>query len=172
VYEGGHREPFIVRWPGVVKPGSVCHHYVQQADVMATLAEIWGVKLPDSAGEDSFSFVSLLKGNDQPVRAQGVNTACNGVPSIRQGSWKLVLAADENTGDQVQLFNLESDLAESTNLARQQVERVAQMRALLEKLIIDGRSTPGAAQKNDVRVRRYPLAAAIGKAKAKKAKAK
>ena len=170
VYEGGHREPFIVRWPGVVKPGSECHQYVQQADLLATLAEIWGAKLPENAGEDSFSLLPLLKGGDQPIRPHGVNTACNGVPSIRQGNWKLVLEADTATGQPVQLFNLETDLAETTNVAAQHVERVTQMRALLEQLIVDGRSTPGAPQKNDVAVRRYPQTAP--QVKGKKAKAK
>jgi arylsulfatase A-like enzyme len=164
VYEGGHREPFIVRWPGVVKAGSVCSQYAHQADVMATLAEIWEAKLPDAAGEDSFSLMTLLKGGDQPIRAHGVNTACNGVPSLRKGPWKLVLAPDEAAGTEVQLYNLETDLGEQKNVAAENPALVAEMRALMERLITDGRSTPGAAQKNDVPVRRYPLReAAAGK---------
>ncbi len=168
VYEGGHREPFIVRWPGIVKPGSINHQYVHHADVLATLAEVWNVTLPDTAGEDSFSFLPLLKGNNEPTRPHGVNTACDGVPSIRQGPWKLVIAADAASKEPVQLYNLDSDLAERSNLAGQEPERVARMRGLLERIVVDGRSTPGAAQKNDVPVRRYPIAAAAGK----KAKAK
>ncbi len=57
VYEGGHRVPFVVRWPGVTRAGSVCHQLVQQADIMATLAAIPGVSLPENAGEDSFSLL-------------------------------------------------------------------------------------------------------------------
>jgi arylsulfatase A-like enzyme len=158
VYEGGHREPFIVRWPGVVKAGSISGQYVHQADLLATLAEIWGVKLPDNAGEDSFSILPLLKGEGQPIREHGVNTACNGVPSVRQGTWKLILQRDEQAGTDVQLYNLESDLGEKKNVAAENAAVVSELRALLEKVIVQGRSTPGPAQKNDVRVRRYPLA--------------
>jgi arylsulfatase A len=170
VYEGGHREPFIVRWPGMVKPGSLCGQYVHQADVMATLAEIWGAKLPQTAGEDSFSLLPLLKGGDQPNRPHGVNTACNGVPSVRKGPWKLVLAQDATANTDVQLYNLERDLGETANVAAENSALVAEMRALLEKLITDGRSTPGAAQKNDVPVRRYPVAEDLAPKKAAKAK--
>jgi arylsulfatase A-like enzyme len=158
VYEGGHREPFVVRWPGVVKPASVCRQYVHQADLLATLAEIWGAKLPESAGEDSFSLLPLLRGEDRPIRLHGVNTACNGVPSLRSGPWKLILQADSTTKTDVELYNLETDLGETRNVAGDHPAIVSQMRTLLEKLIVDGRSTPGAVQKNDVRVRRYPMA--------------
>lgn len=168
VYEGGHREPFIVRWPGVVKPGTVNNQYVHHADILATLADIWEAKLPESAGEDSFSLLPLLKGDDEPARSSGVNTACNGVPSVRQGPWKLVLQADAAANEPVELYNLDRDIGEQQNLASLEPQRVSEMRALLEKLIVDGRSTPGAVQKNDVPVRRYPVAAGAGK----KAKAK
>jgi arylsulfatase A-like enzyme len=172
VYEGGHREPFIVRWPGQVKAGSVCTQYAHQADLMATLAEIWGVKLPDSAGEDSFSLLPLLKGSEQSVRPHGVNTACNGVPSLRRGPWKLILERDTAANTEVQLYNLGTDLGEKKNVAGENAALVAEMRDQLEKLIVDGRSTPGPVQKNDVRVRRYPLADGLApKAKAPKAKA-
>jgi arylsulfatase A len=166
VYEGGHREPFIVRWPGVVKPGSVCSQYVHQADLLATLAEIWGAALLPSAGEDSFSFLSLLKGDDRPTRPHGVNTACNGVPSLRKGPWKLALQP------KTELYNLDADLGETKNVAEENPARVAEMRELLETIIASGRSTPGPAQQNDVRVRRYTLAEAgpAKKVQAKQAK--
>ena len=173
VYEGGHREPFIVRWPGVVQPGATSHQYVQQADLLATLADLWEVKLPDTAGEDSFSLLPLLQGSDQPVRPHGVNTACAGTPSFRQGAWKIVLQNDAMARTDVELYNLDSDLGESKNIAADHPQRVAAMRQLLERVIADGRSTPGAVQKNDVAVRRYPQPAASVKGKAKsKAQAK
>jgi len=150
VYEGGHREPYIVRWPGVVKPGSVCGQLVHQADIMATLADILGAKLPDNAGEDSFSFVPLLKGGDKPIRPHAVSCAHNGVPGLRKGDWKFI------AGTKPELYNLADDIGETKNLAAAKPELVAEMKALLEKLITDGRSTPGAPQKNDVEVRRFP----------------
>jgi arylsulfatase A-like enzyme len=166
VYEGGHREPFIVRWPGVVKPGSVCGQLVHQADVLATLADILGQKLPDNAGEDSFSLLPLLKGGDQPIRQHAVSCAANGVPSLRQDAWKLILAADAPAKTDVQLYNLADDIGETKNLAAEQPARVTEMKALLERLITNGRSTPGAPQPNDVPVRRHPeQAKPKGKAK-------
>lgn len=170
VYEGGHREPFVIRWPGVVSAGRVSTQYVHQADLMATLAEIWGVKLPASAGEDSFSLLPLLQGADNPIRPHGINTACNGIPSIRRGPWKLVLQPDDKANTDVQLFNLDLDLAEKINVAAENPSLVGELRTLLEKIIVDGRSTPGPVQKNDVRVRRYPVAAASAEPKAGKAK--
>jgi arylsulfatase A-like enzyme len=146
VYEGGHRVPFIVRWPGVVKPGAACDQLVHQADIMATLADILGAKLPDNAGEDSFSFLPLLKGDDKPIRQHAVSCAAAGTPGLRDGNWKLV------AGTQPELYNLADDIGETKNLAAEQPERVAAMSALLKKLVTDGRSAPGTPQKNDVTV--------------------
>jgi arylsulfatase A-like enzyme len=166
-WEGGHRVAFIARWPGVVKPGSVCGQLVHQADLLATLAEILGTQLPDNAGEDSFSLLPLLQGEDQPIRQHAVSCAMSGVPALRYGDWKLLAAASGSGGfakDQppiepatpVLLYNLADDLGETRNLAAEHPERVAEMKALLERLITDGRSTPGAPQQNDVSVRRFP----------------
>ncbi|MGQ9668430.1 MAG: sulfatase family protein [Anaerolineae bacterium] len=162
-WEGGHRVPFIVRWPGTVNPGSVCDQLVQQSDFMATFAEVLGTKLPDNAGEDSVSLMPLLKGGDQPVRQNSVSTSVAGIPALRSGSWKYIPASGSGGwgkgGDQsqpVQLYNLAEDLGETRNLAAAMPEKVAEMQALLEKLITDGRSTPGTLQKNDVEVKRYP----------------
>jgi hypothetical protein len=114
------------------------------------------------------------------VRENAVSCAASGVPSVRQGAWKLILASGSggwtkggDKGQAVQLYNLAEDLGETRNLAADQPARVAAMKALLERIISSGRSTPGVAQKNDVQVRRYPAAQAVPKAKAaRKAKAK
>ena len=149
VYEGGHREPFVVRWPPVVKAGTVCGQLVHHADLLATLADLWDVDLPDDAGEDSFSLLPLLKGEDRAVREYSVSCASSGVPSLRQGSWKLIL------NDPLELYDLASDLSERRNTAAEHPERVSAMQKQLEQLIVRGRSTPGKPQKNDVRVKRY-----------------
>jgi arylsulfatase A len=167
VWEGGHRVPFIVRWPGIVKPGSLCHQLVHQADIMATLAEVFGVPLPEAAGPDSFSFLSLLKGDDKPTRENAVSCASSGVPGLRKGSWKYIPERDEKTGTDVQLYHLADDLGETKNLAAEKREVVAEMRDLLENLIVAGRSTPGPKQENDMVVRRYPSANSAKKKKAK-----
>jgi arylsulfatase A len=176
-WEGGHRVPFIVRWPGKVKAGSVCDQFVQQSDVMATFAEILGARLPADAGEDSVSLLSLLEGASHPVRLSGVSASIGGVPAFRHGSWKYIPAPGSGGwgkgGDQsqpVQLYNLADDLGETKNLAAAMPEKVAEMKALLEKLITDGRSTPGQPQKNDVEVVRFPKPAAPKAKAVKKAK--
>lgn len=164
-WEGGHRVPFIVRWPGVVKPGSVNDQLVHQADLLATFGDIFGAKLPDDAGEDSFSLVSLLKGGDQPVRNTSVSCSSQGTPGFRHDNWKYIAAPGSGGwgkgGDQtqpIQLYNLTDDLGESRNLAAAQPQRVSQMQTLFEDVITKGRSTPGTPQKNDVKVSRYPAA--------------
>jgi arylsulfatase A len=159
-WEGGHRVPLIVRWPGRVKPNTINQQLVQQADLMATFAGILGAKLPDTAGEDSFSLLPLLDGKDQPVRIHGVSCSATGVPAFRDGSWKLILgpagrAESPAAKQSIHLYNLAEDLGEQNNLASTMPEKVAAMKAQFEKLITAGRSTPGAPQKNDVKVKRY-----------------
>lgn len=163
VWEGGHRVPFIVRWPGVVAPGSVNHQLVHQADLLATMADTFGRELPPNAGEDSFSLLPLLKGDDKPVRRHSVSCSSRGLPSLRTGNWKLILGPGsggwtEGGEDQpVQLYNLQEDLGETTNLSSRYPERVTEMQAQMEELITRGRSTPGPTTQNDVEVIRYPL---------------
>jgi hypothetical protein len=165
-WEGGHRVPFVVRWPGTVEPGRVCDQLVHHADLMATVADILKTKLPENAGEDSFSLLPLLKGGTAPVREHAISCAMSGIPALRKGPWKLIAAASGNGGfnkggtvspaTPVLLFNLAEDIGETKNLAAENPELVKEMREQLEKLIRDGRSTPGAPQKNDVAVRRFP----------------
>ncbi len=164
-WEGGHRVPFIVRWPGVVKPDAVSGQLVHQADLMRTFADAMGAELPDKAGEDSFSLLALLKGADHPVRTHAVSNSIGGVPAVRDGHWKYIAAPGSggwtkggDPSQPVQLYHLADDPAETHNLAATMPEKVAEMQALLEKLITDGRSTPGAKQQNDANVVRHPTA--------------
>ena len=165
-WEGGHRVPFIVRWPSKVKSGSICNQLVHQADIMATLAEILGTKLPDHVGEDSFSLLPLLEGSEKPIRENAVSASIQGIPALRSGSWKYISAPGSggwgkggHQSEPVQLYDLANDIGETNNLAAAMPEKVIEMQAVLEKLITAGRSRPGASQKNDVEVRRYPASA-------------
>jgi arylsulfatase A-like enzyme len=164
VYEGGHRVAFVARWPGQVAAGSTCDQLVHQADIIATVGDILQAKLPANAAEDSFSFLPLLKGSSSPTRQNAISCAAAGTPGLRLGSWKYIPTQP------AQLYDLGSDLGETKNLAAEQPERAAEMKTLLEKLIMDGRSTLGEAQKNDVEVVRYPKAGAPKAKAAKKAK--
>jgi arylsulfatase A len=164
-WEGGHRIPFIVRWPAVVEAGAVSGQLVHQADLMRTFAGAMGADLPDNAGEDSFSLLPLLKGGDKPVRTHAVSNSIGGVPAVRDGPWKYIAAPGSggwsHGGDPsqpVQLYNLDDDLGETNNLAAEMPEKLAGMQALLETLITDGRSTPGVNQSNDMKVERHPVA--------------
>lgn len=161
-WEGGHRVPFIIRWPGVVKRGTTNHQLVHQADIMATIADVLGEKLSDDSGADSFSMMPLLKGDNGPIRISSVSCSGPGLPSFRLGDWKLIPGAGSGGwskgGDEepLQLYNLADDIGETNNLASALPERVKQMQAQFEELISRGRSTPGKALANDVEVVRYP----------------
>lgn len=162
-WEGGHRVPFIVRWPKVVAPGSTNHQLIHQADWIATLSDVLETPLAENEGEDSFSLIPLLKGENKPIREHSVSCSIRGIPSIRRGNWKLVL--DKGSGGwtkgeaetTIQLYDLSKDIAESNNLAATQPDKVTELSQLLEHLITRGRSNPGPEQLNDVKVKRYPI---------------
>ncbi|NLX98852.1 MAG: arylsulfatase [Rhodopirellula sp.] len=162
-WEGGHRVAFIARWPGVVEAGAVCDQLVHQADVLATVADIQGVKLPANAGEDSFSLLPLLRGAREPVRDHAVSHGSSGLPALRIGLWKMLfgptgggawskMSATEPDGRPAQLYNLADDIGETKNLYADRPEMVRQMTERMERIVGDGRSTPGPTQKNDVPV--------------------
>lgn len=166
IWDGGHRVPFFVRWPGKVKAGAQCAQLICHTDLMATCAGMLGVKLPDNAGEDSVSLLPALLGTDKaPLREAVVHHSINGSFAIRQGRWKLELCGDSGGWSDpkpggktakslpdVQLYDLDSDIAETTNLQAGHPEEVARLTKLLERTIAEGRSTPGAKQENDVKI--------------------
>ena len=159
-WEGGHRVPFLVRWPGFVNSGTRCDALVQQTDVIMTIAEALGTKLPENAAEDSMSLMPLLKGGTVPIREYGISHASSGLPSLRKGNWKIIFGQGGGgfspTGSKTpggQLYDLSTDLGETKNLWTEKPKLVAQLTATMEQLVNDGRSTPGAKQSNDVEVK-------------------
>lgn len=166
IWDGGHRVPFFVRWPARVKAGTKSSQLICLTDLMATCADILGVKLPANSAEDSFSILPALLGTDKaPVHESVVHHSINGSFAIRQGKWKLAFCADSGgwtapkPGSKEarklpdsQLYDLSSDLAESNNLQARHPEVVARLTQLLEQFIADGRSTPGPKQANDVEI--------------------
>ena len=166
IWEGGHRVPMVVRWPGKARPGSTSGELVSLVDFMATCAEILGVKLPDNAAEDSVSFLPALLGKSaKPLREALVHHSIDGKFSIRQGRWKLELCpgsggwsrprdgeAVKQGLPRVQLYDMTADVGERANLQAAHPEVVQRLTALLEQYVANGRSTPGKAQKNDVPV--------------------
>jgi arylsulfatase A len=154
-WEGGHRVPFIVRWPAKVKSGTTCEQTICTTDLMATAAQIVGANVPDSAGEDSVSFAGLLDvATSGAVREATVHHSIEGAFAIRQGDWKLILcrgsggwslrepAATKQKLPPVQLYNLRDDPGETQNLAAEQKEIVGRLQALLAKYQSEGRSVP------------------------------
>jgi len=164
-WDGGHRIPLMVRWPGMVKPGSACGQLVCLNDLMATFAAATDFALPHDAAEDSVNFLSLLQGGHQPTRSALVHHSIAGKFAIRDGQWKLILCPgsggwsapkDAATRKQkrpaVQLFNMDADIGERQNLQAQHPEIVQRLTAELRQIVEDGRSTPGPKQKNDAAV--------------------
>jgi arylsulfatase A-like enzyme len=166
IWDGGHRVPFIVRWPGKVGAGSTNDQLVSLVDFMATCAEILGTKLPDNAGEDSISFLAgLLDRTDKPLREALVHHSIEGKFSIRQGNWKLDFCPGSGGWSvprdpqalkqglpQLQLYDMSKDIGEQRNVQAEHPEVVARLTALLERYVADGRSTPGTPQQNDAMV--------------------
>ena len=162
IFEGGHRVPYIAHWPAKVKPGSVSAETICLTDLMATAAEINGVKLADNAGEDSVSTLPALQGKKQQLREATVHHSINGSFAIRQGNWKLSLcrgsggwsspkpnSAGAKKLPPVQLYDLTSDAGEKNNLAEKHPEKVRELITLLDKYVSQGRSTPGKPQTNE-----------------------
>jgi len=166
IWDGGHRIPFIARWPGKVKAGAKCAQLACLTDLMATCAEIVGAKLPNNAGEDSVSLLPALLGTATvPLREAVVHHSIAGHFALRQGQWKMELcygsggwstpkepAARKQGLPKVQLYDMTQDISERKNLQAEQPDVVARLTKLLEKYVADGRSTPGSPQHNDVPV--------------------
>jgi len=168
IYEGGHRVPFIVKWPGQIKPETETSRLTCQTDITATVADIIGHRLEPHAAVDAVSFLETLKDPSKVERTAIVNHSINGSFAIRSGKWKLALCQSSGgwsapkpgkaakDAPPVQLFNLQEDLQEKNNLALEMPEKVKELTALLEKFVKDGRSTPGYPQLNDGKVNISP----------------
>jgi arylsulfatase A len=162
-WEGGHRVPLIVRWPGKVKPGSTSDQLASLTDVMATVAAITGAELPHDAAEDSFNLLPALEGAaTAPIRPYLLTQAFGGARtlSIRRGPWKYLdhrnsggnnydrgelkpFALPDTTPEAPgQLYNLETDPGETTNLYSEKPEVVNELKSLLEHSKTTDRSRP------------------------------
>jgi len=155
IWDGGHRIPFIVRWPGHVPAGAVSDELSCLTDLIATAAEVAGTKLPRDAGEDSYSLLPAMLGRKgKPIREAIVHHSSEGMFSIRQGDWKLELGLGSGGfsppkqvepdpgGQKGQLYNLAADPGEADNLYLKHPEIVARLTALLKKYQDQGYSRP------------------------------
>ena len=152
IWEGGHHVPYLVRWPGVVRPGTRCNETICLTDLMATCAEIAGFPLPSDAGEDSFSIVPLLQGRKPPApRAPVIHHSGSGMFSLRRGKWKMVFGNGSGGRQRPRgkpfekpyfLFDLERDPSETTNVIDAHPEIARRLTETLETIIDRGRSRP------------------------------
>ena len=155
-WDGGHRVPYLARWPGRIPAGTTCDETVAHVDLMATVAAVLGEKLPDRARQDSYNILPALEGKklDRPIREAVVHHSGGGMFAIRQGPWKLILGLGSGGfsrpgrikpkpgGPAGQLYNLADDPSEKNNLYQGHPEIVQRLSALLKKYQQDGRSAP------------------------------
>jgi arylsulfatase A-like enzyme len=148
-WEGGHRVPFIVRWPGRVQPASTSGQMISFVDLMATFAALTDADLPEGVGPDSFNFLPVLLGEhpaDSPVREHLAVMSGQGMMTLREGPWKFMMRLgsggftkpaiiESGPGEPAgQLYNLAEDPAESRNRYLEEPERVKAMRATLRTI--------------------------------------
>lgn len=163
LWDGGHRVPFIVRWPNVVEPGSSSEQLICQTDLLATFADFLDTSVPDGTGEDSVSFEAALKGNTiKSTRAGVVHHSIHGHFAYRLGKWKLLLSRGSGGWSspnerhapkewpEAQLYDMEIDPGETNNLYNTLPEVVEKLLRQLTADVERGRSTDGPAAKNDL----------------------
>ncbi len=161
LWEGGHRVPFIIRWPGKVAPNSTSDQTIAHTDLMATFAGIVKTPLPNNAAEDSVDFSPALRG--EKVKREGlVHGSGSGKLAIRQGDWVLIAASSGQDNSKAsgeppwfrkergytehqhpyELFNLRDDPTQKTNRYADDTARAKAMLTVLERFQTDGRSVP------------------------------
>lgn len=160
LWEGGHRIPLIVRYPDVVPAGVISNELICQTDLMATIAAFIDIRLPESAGEDSFNMVKVFKGElpEKPVRDYIIHHSPKGRFAIRKDKWVLIEAASGEVSKEpdwikqkfnyqtdtmpLVLYDLSYDIKETKNLYTDYPEKVNDLKVLLEKSRKEGRSAP------------------------------
>jgi arylsulfatase A-like enzyme len=160
-WEGGHRTPFILSWPGHARPGTTSQRLISQTDILATVADHLGYALADGEAEDSFSFLDeLVDGHAVGARRElAVYHTDNNKLALRQGDWVYI---DDPTGDRgtqeprwfremrgvrpheepCELFNLKDDPQQRYNRHPEQAERARRMKEALTGFIASGRTAP------------------------------
>ena len=156
-WEGGHRMPFIARWPGRIRAGSVSRQTICFTDMLATFAAVSDAKLPPESGPDSFNILPVLLGKqpeDKPIRGPIVIPARRNMVSIRSGQWKLITGLGSGGfsrpsnvkpqpgGPKGQLYHLGNDLSETRNLYQEKPEIVKSLLAKLKKIRSQTRTRP------------------------------
>lgn len=145
-WDGGHRIPFIVRWPGIVQANSQSDQLTTLTNLIATIAEITETKLNPGVGMDSRSVLSVIKGGAFSNDIEVVHHSSRGMFAIRSGDWKYIdglgsggfsqprfIEAEEG-GPQGQLYNMDEDPSEKDNLYSDNPEMVQELTTKLRKI--------------------------------------
>ncbi|MAQ62046.1 MAG: hypothetical protein CMD24_00485 [Flavobacteriales bacterium] len=163
IFEGGHRVPFIIKWPKKIKAGSISNNTICTTDLIATCAEILNIKLDGDEGVDSFSMVPLFSKQTQDnfKRSYTIHHSINGSFAIRKGDYKFIFCPDSggwsppkpwsNEGENLpkfQLYNLNSDPSESNNLFGKFPKLEKDLITIFKNAITSGRTTDGPVQEN------------------------
>jgi arylsulfatase A-like enzyme len=136
LYEGGIREPMIIKWPGVIKPQSTCSEPVISTDFYPTILEMAGLPLKPKQHIDGVSLVPLLKGEEKLNREAIFwhyphygNQGGSPGGAVRAGDYKLIEFYEDNRAE---LYNLKTDIGEKKNLAENMPDKAAKMRKMLQ----------------------------------------
>ena len=149
IYEGGHRIPFLVRWPKYAKAGHNAERTITHTDIFATCAELLKAETPKKA-EDSHSFLAALSGKKGQTRPGIINHSASGVFAIREGDWKLILSAGSGGRQQprskpfekpYQLYNLANDPSEKVNLINEETEIAKRLEVSFEEIARDHKTS-------------------------------
>ena len=156
IWDGGHREPFIARWPGKIPANAIEEEVVCLVDMFATFAEIVGGPLGENVAEDSFNFLPALlqKPHDKPARDMLIHHSGNGMFSVRKGKWKFIPGLGSGGFSRPQskrailwmpkgqLYDMKADHRETRNLWKERQDIVKELTAELEIAIKAGRTRP------------------------------
>lgn len=161
LFEGGHRVPFIVRWPEVIKQATVSSQTINQVDIVSTIASIIGTRLTSSEAIDSHDYAQVLNQQqplDRVVRQSSVHNTFEGAYALRQGDWLYINTPDaahtevpqwysedmqyEVDATEGLLYNLAEDPSQNNSLYLDYPEKVAQMEALLSEYVSGKPSAP------------------------------
>lgn len=163
LWDGGHRVPFVARWPGHIQAGSQNDQLICLVDLFATCADVLDADVPSNACEDSVSFLNALQGKPVTSERKGiVHHSISGHFGYRTKDWKLLLArgsggwsspkekqVPEGTPE-AQLYRITKDVDESENLYLQHSDIANQLLSNLKADVMNGRTVPGPPSKNDI----------------------
>jgi arylsulfatase A-like enzyme len=139
LYEGGTRDPFIVRWPGKVQPGSLCDVPAIHVDVYPTLLDLAGVQRPANYTLDGESLVPLFRNGASSLKRDAIYQHFPGYLGAGQGSWRTTPVGTIEVGDwklmeffedgRLELYNLHDDIGEALNLAQKMPDKAKELHA-------------------------------------------